>query len=154
MIEIHSLINDIRAAELRLSSLATRRAEAVEGAANAAQAVAEITSKLERLRVTERTLSETGERLGTMASRAIARGLKQHDVQDALQPLALKSQIQAATGLLIKALDVATNDSLTLQRLASESKHEVQAVEAEFATAEDALEALRDDLRILQATPA
>jgi chromosome segregation ATPase len=152
MIELFSLIDEIRHLENKLGAVATRRAEASESATNAAQAVTEITSKLERLRMTERALSEAGQRLSAMASRALARGLSQSDIQDALQPLALKSQIQSATGLLIAALDGAANDSLTLQRLASEAKQEVQAVEAEFVAAEDTLEALRDDLRILQAT--
>jgi hypothetical protein len=154
MIEVHSLINDIRAAELRLSSLATKRAEAAASAENADLGVAEIGDRLRRLRLTEQTLSETGQRLHAMAGRAIARGLTQSEIQDSLQPLALKAQIKEATGLLIKALDVATNDSLTLQRILSQAQEELKTIEAEFATAEDALEALRDDLRILQAMPA
>jgi len=56
MIEILSLIDDIRQAERELSSLATKRAKAVESAANAAQAVQEIADKLERLHLSERTL--------------------------------------------------------------------------------------------------
>jgi hypothetical protein len=69
-------------------------------------------------------------------------------------PLALKAQIQVAMNLVISSKDDASAASLTLQRLASEAKEELKAVEAEFATAEDKLEALRDDLRILQAEPS
>ena len=147
MIEVHSLINDIRAAELRLSSLATKRAEAAASAENADLGVAEIGDRLRRLRLTEQTLSETGQRLHAMAGRAIARGLTQSEIQDGLQPLSLKAQISTAMNLTIAALDESARDSLTLQRLASEAKQEVQAVEAEFATAEDALEALRAHLQ-------
>jgi hypothetical protein len=120
----------------------------------AAQAVQEISDKLERLHLSERTLSESGQRLHAMANRALSRGLLQKEVQDALQPLALKAQIQVAMNLVISSKDDASAASLTLQRLASEAKEELKAVEAEFATAEDKLEALRDDLRILQAEPS
>ena len=56
--------------------------------------------------------------------------------------------------LVISSKDDASAASLTLQRLASEAREELKAVEAEFAQAEDALEGLRDDLRILQSQPA
>jgi chromosome segregation ATPase len=154
MIEIHSLLDEIRAAENQLGALATRRGKAVESAENAAQAVQEITDKIERLHLSEKTLSETGNRLGTMANRALSRGLLQNEIQDALQPLALKDQIREASKLVTSSKDAASEASLTLQRLASEAQEELKAVEVEFATAEDALEALRDDLRILQAMPA
>jgi len=154
MNEIHSLIDDIRQGERELSSLATKRAKVVEAAANAAQAVQEVSDKIERLHLSERTLSETAQRLHAMANRALCRGLLQTEIQDALQPLALKSQLQAAMNLTIAAKDDASKASLTLQRLASEAKEELKAVELEFMAAEDALEALRDDLRILQSQPA
>jgi len=154
MNEIHSLIDDIRQGERELSSLATKRAKVVEAAANAAQAVQEVSDKIERLHLSERTLSETGQRLHAMANRALSRGLLQTEIQDGLQPLALKAQIREAVNLVIAAKDDASKASLTLQRLASEAKEELEAVELEFMAAEDALEALRDDLRILQSQPA
>ena len=154
MSEIHPLIDEIRQSERELSSLATKRAKAVESAANASQAVQEIGDKLERLNLSERTIGEAGQRLSAMANRALARGLLQNEIQDALQPLALRDQIREASKIVTKAKDDSSNASLTLQRLASEAQAEVKAVELEFAAAEDALEALRDDLRILQAQPA
>jgi ACT domain-containing protein len=154
MNDFRELIDDIRAAERTLSTAASRRQVAAAQVAKTAQAVQEISDKLERLHLSERTLSETGQRLHAMANRALSRGLLQTDIQDGLQPLALKAQIQVAMNLVISSKDDASAASLTLQRLASEAKEELKAVEAEFATAEDKLEALRDDLRILQAEPS
>jgi predicted nucleic acid-binding Zn-ribbon protein len=154
MNEIHSLIDEIRAAENQLSAIATKRAKASADAQKASQAVQEITDKIERLHLSEKTLSETGSRLGTMASRALSRGLLQNEIQDALQPLALKDQIREASKIVTSSKDAASEASLTLQRLASEAQEELKAVEVEFAEAEDTLENLRDNLRILQAMPA
>jgi chromosome segregation ATPase len=154
MIEIRQIVDDIRQAERELSTVANKRQVAVSEVEKTAQAVQEISDKLERLHLSERTLSETGQRLHAMASRALSRGLLQAEIQDGLQPLALKAQIQVAMNLVISSLDEATKASLTLQRLASEAREELKAVEAEFAQAEDKLEALRDDLRILQAEPS
>jgi chromosome segregation ATPase len=154
MNDFRELIDDIRAAERTLSTAASRRQVAAAQVEKAAQAVQEISDKLERLHLSERTLSETGQRLHAMANRALSRGLLQSEIQDGLQPLALKAQIQVAMNLVISSKDDASAASLTLQRLASEAKEELKAVEAEFATAEDKLEALRDDLRILQAEPS
>ena len=154
MNEIHSLIDEVKTAELRLGALATKRAKASESASNASQAVAEIAEKIEKLSISEKTIGEAGQRLNAMANRALARGLQQFEVQDALQPLSLKAQIQAAMNLTIAAKDDAAKDSLVLQRLANEAQETLEAVETEFAEGEDTLESLRDDLRILQAQPA
>jgi hypothetical protein len=154
MIELRQLIDDIRQAERELSTVANRRQVAAAQVEKAAQAVQEISDKLERLNLSERTLGETGQRLHAMANRALSRGLLQTEIQDGLQPLALKAQIQVAMNLVISSKDDASAASLTLQRLASEAREELKAVEAEFAQAEDKLEALRDDLRILQAEPS
>jgi uncharacterized coiled-coil DUF342 family protein len=154
MIELRQLIDDIRQAERELSTVANRRQVAAAQAEKSAQAVVEIAEKMERLHLSERTLSETGQRLHAMANRALSRGLLQSEIQDGLQPLALKAQIQVAMNLVISSKDEASAASLTLQRLASEAREELKAVEAEFAEAEDKLEGLRDDLRILQAEPS
>jgi hypothetical protein len=154
MIEIRQIVDDIRRAEIELSTVANRRQTAVSEVEKTSKAVVEISEKMERLHLSERTLFEAGQRLHAMANRALSRGLLQTDIQDALQPLALKAQIQVAMNLVISSKDDASAASLTLQRLASEAKEESKAVEAEFATAEDKLEGLRDDLRILQAEPA
>jgi TolA-binding protein len=42
---------------------------------------------------------------------------------------------------------------LELQRLDSQAKETLASLETEFAQAEDKLESLRDDLRILQSQP-
>ena len=154
MNDFRELIDDIRAAERELSTVANRRQTAAAQVEKTSKAVQEISDKLERLHLSERTLSETGQRLHAMANRALSRGLLQSEIQDGLQPLALKAQIQVAMNLVISSKDDASAASLTLQRLASEAKEELKAVEAEFAEAEDKLEALRDDLRILQAEPS
>jgi hypothetical protein len=78
----------------------------------------------------------------------------QTEIQDALQPLALKAQIREANKLVTSSKDDASTASLTLQRLASEAQEELKTIEVEFTQAEDKLEALRDDLRILQSQPA
>jgi len=153
MNEFRELIDDIRQAERELSTVANRRQVAAAQVEKTSKAVQEISDKLERLHLSERTLSETGQRLHAMANRALSRGLLQTEIQDGLQPLALKAQIQVAMNLVISSKDDASAASLTLQRLASEAREELKAVEAEFAQAEDALEGLRDDLRILQAEP-
>jgi ACT domain-containing protein len=154
MNDFRELIDDIRGAERTLSSVANRRQTALAQVEKTSKAVVEISEKMERLHLSERTLFEAGQRLHAMASRALSRGLLQTDIQDGLQPLALKAQIQVAMNLVISSKDDASAASLTLQRLASEAKEELKAVEAEFATAEDKLEGLRDDLRILQAEPS
>jgi hypothetical protein len=154
MIEIRQIVDDIRRAEIELSAVANKRQTAVSEVEKTSKAVVEISEKMERLHLSERTLFEAGQRLHAMANRALSRGLLQTDIQDGLQPLALKAQIQVAMNLVISSKDDASAASLTLQRLASEAKEELKAVEAEFATAEDKLEALRDDLRILQAEPS
>jgi hypothetical protein len=154
MIEIRQIVDDIRRAERTLSSVANKRQTAVAQVEKTSKAVVEISEKMERLHLSERTLFEAGQRLHAMANRALSRGLLQTDIQDGLQPLALKAQIQVAMNLVISSKDDASAASLTLQRLASEAKEELKAVEAEFATAEDKLEGLRDDLRILQAEPS
>jgi len=153
MNEFRELIDDIRQAERELSTVANRRQVAAAQVEKTSKAVQEISDKLERLHLSERTLSETGQRLHAMANRALSRGLLQTEIQDGLQPLALKAQIQVAMNLVISSKDDASAASLTLQRLASEAREELKAVEAEFAQAEDALEGLRDDLRILQSQP-
>lgn len=153
MSEIHSLIDEIRTAENQLSAIATRRSKAVESAQKAAQAVVEISDKIERLNLSERTLSEAGSRLEGMASRALSRGLLQAEVHEALTPLAIKSQVREANKIVTASKDAASTASLTLQRLASESQEELKTIEVEFAQAEDTLESLRDDLRILQSQP-
>ena len=153
MIEIRQIVDDIRQAERELSAIANKRQTALAQVEKAAQAVVEIAEKMERLHLSERTLSETGQRLHAMANRALSRGLLQTEIHDGLQPLALKAQIQVAMNLVISSKDDASAASLTLQRLASEAREELKAVEAEFAQAEDALEGLRDDLRILQSQP-
>ena len=154
MNDFRELIDDIRQAERELSTVANRRQVAAAQVEKAAQAVQEISDKLERLHLSERTLSETGQRLHAMANRALSRGLLQAEIQDGLQPLALKAQIQVAMNLVISSKDDASAASLTLQRLASEAREELKAIESEFARAEDALEGLRDDLRILQTQPS
>lgn len=154
MIEIRQIVDDIRAAERELSTVANRRQVAAAQVEKAAQAVVEISEKMERLHLSERTLSEAGQRLHAMANRALSRGLLQTDIQDALQPLALKAQIQAATHLTITAKDEMGKTMLELQRLDSQAKEILKAIESEFARAEDALEGLRDDLRILQTQPS
>jgi ACT domain-containing protein len=154
MIEIRQIVDDIRGAERELSTVANKRQTAVSEVEKTSKAVVEISEKMERLHLSERTLFEAGQRLHAMANRALSRGLLQTDIQDALQPLALKAQIQVAMNLVISSKDDASAASLTLQRLASEAKEELKAVEAEFAEAEDTLEGLRDDLRILQAEPS
>jgi hypothetical protein len=154
MIEIRQIVDDIRRAEIELSAVANKRQTAVSEVEKTSKAVVEISEKMERLHLSERTLFEAGQRLHAMANRALSRGLLQTDIQDGLQPLALKAQIQVAMNLVISSKDDASAASLTLQRLASEAKEELKAVEAEFATAEDTLEGLRDDLRILQSQPS
>ena len=154
MIEIRQIVDDIRRAEIELSAVANKRQTAVSEVEKTSKAVVEISEKMERLHLSERTLFEAGQRLHAMANRALSRGLLQSEIQDGLQPLALKAQIQVAMNLVISSKDDASAASLTLQRLASEAKEELKAVEAEFAEAEDKLEALRDDLRILQAEPS
>jgi hypothetical protein len=154
MIEIRQIVDDIRHAERELSTVANRRQTAASEVEKASKAVEVQKLELERISMTERALSEAGQRLHAMANRALSRGLLQTDIQDGLQPLALKAQIQVAMNLVISSKDDASAASLTLQRLASEAKEELKAVEAEFATAEDKLEGLRDDLRILQAEPS
>jgi hypothetical protein len=65
-----------------------------------------------------------------------------------------KAQIQAAMNLVITAKDQGGAAMLELQRVESEAKETLASLEAEFATAEDTLEGLRDDLRILQSQPS
>jgi transcriptional regulator NrdR family protein len=76
------------------------------------------------------------------------------DVDEILAPLARQSQIQAATHLTLTAKDQGGAAMLELQRVESVAKETLASLEAEFATAEDALESLRDDLRILQSQPS
>jgi hypothetical protein len=73
------------------------------------------------------------------------------DVDEVLDPLARRAMIPAATNLVIVAKDQGGAAMLELQRVESVAKETLASLEAEFATAEDALESLRDDLRILQA---
>jgi hypothetical protein len=76
-----------------------------------------------------------------------------NEVDEVLDPLTRRAMIQAATHLTITAKDEAGKTMLELQRLDSQAKETLASLETEFATAEDALESLRDDLRILQSQP-
>jgi hypothetical protein len=104
--------------------------------------------------MTEQALSEAGSRYSSKAQRAMRRGLSVNEVDEVLDPLTRRAMIQAATHLTITAKDEAGKTMLELQRLDSQAKETLASLEAEFATAEDTLESLRDDLRILQAEPS
>jgi pyruvate/oxaloacetate carboxyltransferase len=82
------------------------------------------------------------------------RGLGVDEVDEVLDPLTKKAMIPAATNLVIVAKDQGGAAMLELQRVESVAKETLKSIETEFAAAEDALEALRDDLRILQAEPS
>ena len=82
------------------------------------------------------------------------RGLTANELDEVLDPLTRRAMIPAATNLVIVAKDQGGAAMLELQRVESVAKETLASLETEFAQAEDALEALRDDLRILQAEPS
>jgi chromosome segregation ATPase len=153
MIEIRQIVDDIRAAERELSSVANKRQTAVSEVEKASKAIEVQKLELERISMTERALSEAGSRYSSKAQRAVRRGLTVNEVDEVLDPLTRRAMIQAATHLTITAKDEAGKTMLELQRLDSQAKETLASLETEFATAEDALESLRDDLRILQSQP-
>jgi len=153
MNEFRELIDDIRQAERELSIVANRRQVAVSEVEKTSKAVEEQKLELERISTTEQSLGEAGSRYSSKAQRAMRRGLGVGDVDEILDPLTKKAMIQAATHLTITAKDQGGAAMLELQRLESVAKETLASLETEFATAEDALESLRDDLRILQSQP-
>jgi len=153
MNEFRELIDDIRAAERKLSTVANRRQVAVGEVGKSSKAVEEQKLELERISMTEQALSEAGSRYSSKAQRAMRRGLGVDEVDEILDPLTKRAMIPAATNLVIVAKDQGGAAMLELQRLESVAKETLASLETEFATAEDALESLRDDLRILQSQP-
>jgi hypothetical protein len=117
------------------------------------KAIEEQRLELERISMTEQALSESGSRYSSKAQRAMRRGLSVNEVDEVLDPLTRRAMIPAATNLVIVAKDQGGAAMLELQRVESVAKETLASLEAEFATAEDALESLRDDLRILQSQP-
>jgi stringent starvation protein B len=76
-------------------------------------------------------------------------------MKDGPNPWRSRLMIPAATNLVIVAKDQGGAAMLELQRLESEAKEERKPFsKPSLLTAEDKLEALRDDLRILQAEPS
>ena len=104
--------------------------------------------------MTERALSEAGSRYSSKAQRAMRRGLGANELDEVLDPLTRRAMIPAATNLVIVAKDQGGAAMLELQRVESVAKETLASLETAFAQAEDALEALRDDLRILQSQPS
>jgi predicted nucleic acid-binding Zn-ribbon protein len=153
MIELRQLIDDIRQAERELSAIANKRQTAASEVEKASKAVEVQKLELERISMTEQALSEAGSRYSSKAQRAMRRGLSVNDVDEILDPLTKRAMIPAATNLVIVAKDEAGKTMLELQRLDSQAKETLASLETEFAQAEDALESLRDDLRILQSQP-
>jgi ATP-dependent 26S proteasome regulatory subunit len=154
MNDFRELIDDIRAAERELSTVANRRQVAASEVEKASKAVEVQKLELERISMTEQALSESGSRYSSKAQRAMRRGLSVGDVDEILDPLTKKAMIPAATNLVIVAKDQGGAAMLELQRVESVAKETLASLETEFAQAEDKLEALRDDLRILQAEPS
>jgi hypothetical protein len=153
MIELRQIVDDIRHAERELSTVANRRQVAASEVEKASKAVEVQKLELERISMTERALSEAGSRYSSKAQRAMRRGLGVDDVDEILAPLARRSMIPAATNLVIVAKDQGGAAMLELQRVESVAKETLASLETAFAQAEDALESLRDDLRILQSQP-
>jgi chromosome segregation ATPase len=153
MNDFRELIDDIRQAERELSTVANRRQDALAQVAKTSKAIEEQTDNLGRLSLTEQALSEAGSRYSSKAQRAIRRGLSVNEVDEVLDPLTRRAMIQAATHLTLTAKDEAGKTMLELQRLDSQAKETLASLETAFAAAEDKLEALRDDLRILQSQP-
>jgi hypothetical protein len=154
MNDFRELIDDIRAAERTLSTVANRRQVAASEVEKTSKAIEDQRRELERISMTEQALSEAGSRYSSKAQRAMRRGLTANDVDEVLDPLTKKAMIAAATNLVIVAKDQGGAAMLELQRVESQAKEVLKSLEAEFAQAEDALESLRDDLRILQAEPS
>jgi predicted nucleic acid-binding Zn-ribbon protein len=153
MIEIRQIVDDIRHAERELSSVANKRQTAASEVEKASKAVEAQRLELERISMTEQALSESGSRYSSKAQRAMRRGLGVDEVGEVLDPLARRAMIQAATHLTLTAKDQGGAAMLELQRVESVAKETLASLETEFAEAEDALESLRDDLRILQSQP-
>jgi predicted nucleic acid-binding Zn-ribbon protein len=153
MIELRQLIDDIRQAERELSTVANKRQVAASEVEKTSKAVEDQRLELERISMTERALSEAGSRYSSKAQRAMRRGLGVDDVDEILAPLTKRAMIPAATNLVIVAKDQGGAAMLELQRVESVAKETLASLETEFAEAEDALESLRDDLRILQSQP-
>jgi predicted nucleic acid-binding Zn-ribbon protein len=153
MIEIRQIVDDIRHAERTLSAVANKRQTAVSEVEKASKAVEDQRLELERISMTEQALSEAGSRYSSKAQRAMRRGLGVDDVDEILAPLTKRAMIPAATNLVIVAKDQGGAAMLELQRVESVAKETLASLETEFAQAEDALESLRDDLRILQSQP-
>jgi hypothetical protein len=153
MIEIRQIVDDIRRAEIELSTVANKRQVAAAQVEKAAQAIEVQKLELERISMTEQALSEAGSRYSSKAQRAMRRGLGVGEVDEVLDPLTRRAMIPAATNLVIVAKDQGGAAMLELQRVESVAKETLASLETAFAEAEDKLEALRDDLRILQAEP-
>jgi hypothetical protein len=153
MIELRQLIDDIRGAERELSAVANKRQTALAQVEKASKAIEDQRLELERISMTEQALSESGSRYSSKAQRAMRRGLGVDDVDEILDPLTRRAMIPAATNLVIVAKDQGGAAMLELQRVESVAKETLASLETAFAQAEDALESLRDDLRILQSQP-
>ena len=154
MIEIRQIVDDIRHAERELSSVANKRQTAASEVEKASKAVEVQKLELERISMTERALSESGSRYSSKAQRAMRRGLTANELDEVLDPLTRRAMIPAATNLVIVAKDQGGAAMLELQRVESVAKETLASLETAFAQAEDALESLRDDLRILQTQPS
>jgi ATP-dependent 26S proteasome regulatory subunit len=153
MIEIRQIVDDIRHAERELSSVANKRQTAAVRLKKLLKAIEVQKLELERISMTEQALSEAGSRYSSKAQRAMRRGLGVGEVDEVLDPLTRRAMIPAATNLVIVAKDQGGKAMLELQRVESVAKETLASLETAFAEAEDKLEALRDDLRILQAEP-
>jgi chromosome segregation ATPase len=153
MIEIRQIVDDIRRAEIELSAVANKRQTAVSEVEKTSKAIEDQRRELERISMTEQALSEAGSRYSSKAQRAMRRGLTANELDEVLDPLTRRAMIQAATHLTLTAKDQGGAAMLELQRVESVAKETLASLETEFARAEDALEGLRDDLRILQSQP-
>ena len=155
MNDFNSLIDSIRSQEKVLGDIAGRRASAAQAASKAARAVSECQDNIEKLALTEKSLTESGSRYSGLAQKAIRRGLTGPELDQCLTPLCMKAMIQAAGNMTTEAKDEAGKVLLQLQRIASENAQVLKQVETEFAETETMLEDLRDQLRIMQqAQPA
>lgn len=149
-IDLDSLIDEIREAEIRLGQCATERQKSLSTLKALEVALADEMAKLAHLGRTENALQAYSSKARNEASRAALAGVTAGNIQDMLEPLAMAQSVQMASGIVTELRDQAGSRTLDLNREIANARIALADVESHFVEAESNLKSSRSKLRILR----
>lgn len=149
-IDLDSLIDEIREAEIRLGQCATERQKSLSTLKALEVALADEMLKLAHLGQTESSLAAYGSKARNEACKAALSGVTAATVPTMLEPLARAQSIQMASGIVTELKDSCGSRTLDLSREIANARIALADVEGYFFEAEGALEDLRARMRILR----